>query len=272
MSVYRSEKKNNYTRISNSVFKDTRLSLKATGILCLMLSLPDDWDYSVEGLAKLVKDGKDSVKSALKELEKSGYLVRKRHRLPNGCLDTAEYNIYEEPISVDKNANAPETENPLQVFPQVDSPSEEEQPQLMNNLLKTNSINEGNDMIARMRECCEYVENKIDYDYLCEKYGIERVNEVVGIIVDTVVSNDPLCRIERSDVARELVRDRYNELERSHIEFVFESMSCSGTEIRNIKHYLQTALYNAPVTMKLHQHAKVDCENNKWWRRQSHGC
>ena len=100
MSVMRIHKTKNFTVMSNYHFKEKGMSLKAKGLLSLMLSLPDDWNYSVSGLVKLSKDGKDSVMSALAELETFGYLTRERIKNDNGQFSGVEYNIYEEPQAV----------------------------------------------------------------------------------------------------------------------------------------------------------------------------
>lgn len=97
MSVFRINKTANYTVMSNHHFKEKKMSLKAKGLLSLMLSLPDDWDYSISGLATLSKDGKDSIMSALAELEKFGYLTRKRLTNEKGQFAGVEYNIFEVP-------------------------------------------------------------------------------------------------------------------------------------------------------------------------------
>lgn len=94
-TVVRIEKNKNYTTIANYLFKDKELSLKAKGLLSLMLSLPEDWDYTIEGLTKLSKDGRDSVSSALKELEEHGYLSRYRLKDDKGRLGDSCYTIYE---------------------------------------------------------------------------------------------------------------------------------------------------------------------------------
>ena len=109
MSVFRINKTQNYTVMSNHHFKEKKMSLKAKGLLSLMLSLPDDWDYSISGLATLSKDGKDSIMSALSELEKFGYLTRKRLTNEKGQFAGVEYNIFEipqpkEPISGNSNS------------------------------------------------------------------------------------------------------------------------------------------------------------------------
>lgn len=97
MSVIRIHKTKNFTVMSNHHFKEKGMSLKAKGLLSLMLSLPDDWNYSVAGLVKLSKDGKDSVMSALAELEKFGYLTRTQLTNEKGQFSGIEYNIFEEP-------------------------------------------------------------------------------------------------------------------------------------------------------------------------------
>lgn len=124
MSVVRVHKNANFTVMSNYHFKEKKMSLKAKGLLSLMLSLPDDWDYSIAGLATLSKDGKDSIMSALGELEKFGYLERTRLTNDKGQFAGVEYNIFEQPQekpvsakSNEENANEENSnsENPAQL-------------------------------------------------------------------------------------------------------------------------------------------------------------
>lgn len=98
-NVFRVIKNCNYTTLSNYHFKDKRLSWKAKGLLSTMLSLPDDWNYSIEGLAKLSDDGIKATNSGLAELEKHGYLIRRQLRNDNGHFCATEYSIYEQPVS-----------------------------------------------------------------------------------------------------------------------------------------------------------------------------
>ena len=105
MSIVRVHKTANFTVMSNYHFKEKKMSLKAKGLLSLMLSLPDDWNYSISGLVTLSKDGKDSVMSALAELEKFGYLSRERVVNEKGQFAGVEYNIYEEPQREKPNAD-----------------------------------------------------------------------------------------------------------------------------------------------------------------------
>lgn len=99
-------KDKNYTCITNQIFRDKRLSLKAVGLLVTMLSLPDDWDYTIAGLTAIVKDGKSAVRTALNELEDCGYLVRETVREETGRFADLDYIVYENPQS-----EKPESEN-----------------------------------------------------------------------------------------------------------------------------------------------------------------
>ena len=107
MTVFRVNKTTDYTVLSNHHFKEKEMSLKAKGLLSLMLSLPDAWDYSAAGLVKLSKDGKDSVNGALKELEQFGYLKRTQAFNANGTFGGYNYEIYESP------QEKPKTEKPF---------------------------------------------------------------------------------------------------------------------------------------------------------------
>lgn len=131
MSVIRIHKTKNFTVMSNFHFKEKLMSLKAKGLLSLMLSLPDDWNYSISGLVTLSKDGKDSVMSALAELEKFGYLERNQLVNEKGQFSGVEYHIYEEP-----QKEKPVAETPKSVL-QKSGNQDAEKPRQLN----TNPIN-----------------------------------------------------------------------------------------------------------------------------------
>lgn len=136
MSIVRVHKTNNFTVMSNYHFKERKMSLKAKGLLSLMLSLPDDWNYSISGLVTLSKDGKDSVMSALAELEKFGYLQRDRMINEKGQFDGIEYHIFEQPVKEKPVAGIQNEEKPNS------AKSHEEKPPLLNtNQSRTKRIN-----------------------------------------------------------------------------------------------------------------------------------
>ena len=95
--VFRVERNRNFTVMCNHHLKNKELSLKAKGLLSIMLSLPDSWHYNITGLASLSRDGIDAVRATLKELEAHGYVTRNRLRTPEGFLSDMEYIIREIP-------------------------------------------------------------------------------------------------------------------------------------------------------------------------------
>lgn len=132
MSVIRIHKTNNFTVMSNYHFKEKKMSLKAKGLLSLMLSLPENWNYSVSGLVSLSKDGKDSVMSALQELEKFGYLTRQQQFNAKGQFSGIEYNIYEEPQQENTITEKQNAASPISANTNAEKP-----PQLNTNQLST---------------------------------------------------------------------------------------------------------------------------------------
>lgn len=129
MAVLRKEKRGSFTVIDNAIFRNYNLSLKAKGLLCQMLSLPDGWEFSVEGLTKLSTDGRSAVTSALTELEEHGYFYRKEVR-ENGKFKGIEYMISEVQIA----------EKPISENPKSEKPISENQQQLNTKELNTNSL------------------------------------------------------------------------------------------------------------------------------------
>lgn len=131
MAIFRIEKNKNYTIMSNYHLKEKEMSLKAKGLLSLMLSLPNNWDYTIEGLVTICKENETAIKSTLKELKCFGYLEILKVQNKKGQFEY-EYNIYEKPQS-----KKPEVENL-----EVENPSVENQGQLNTNKQKTNNKKE----------------------------------------------------------------------------------------------------------------------------------
>ena len=123
MAVFRVEKTKDYTVMANHHLRNTELSLKAKGLLSLMLSLPENWDYTTKGLSCICKDGIDSINATVKELEEQGYVVRKRIRNEKGQLTSIEYTILEKPQLIDTSAFQPKPENPILDNPILGKPT-----------------------------------------------------------------------------------------------------------------------------------------------------
>lgn len=128
MGVIRVEHNDNYTTMANYHLRDPRLSLRAMGLMSKMLSLPDDWDYSVAGLTKIVKEGRDAVRKALQELEAAGYLIREQSR-QGGSFAGCDYTLFEQPQN---RSCSPSSENPTTVNPTTGNPTSGNPPQLNN--------------------------------------------------------------------------------------------------------------------------------------------
>lgn len=135
MAVFRVEKTRDYTVMSNHHLRNTDLSLKAKGLLSLMLSLPENWDYTTKGLSMICKDGIDSINSGIKELETNGYVIRRRLRNEKGQLTTTEYTIFEQPQSLDIIDTPPKGGNPILDNPILDNTAQEK-PILENPILE----------------------------------------------------------------------------------------------------------------------------------------
>ena len=141
MAVFRVNRNKNYTHMANYHFREKEMSLKAKGLLSLMLSLPDEWDYSVRGLAALSKDGKDSVMNALSELEGFGYLKRTKALNDKGRFAGYDYDIFEKPQSRKPNTGNPYPEKPCPENPDTENPPQLNTNQSNTNQSSTNGIN-----------------------------------------------------------------------------------------------------------------------------------
>ncbi len=131
MAVFRVEKNQNYTTMAKFHLMDDSLSLKAVGLLSKMLSLPDEWDYTVAGLVSICKEGKDAITAAIKELESAGYIIRRQTHDETGAFSGSEYIIFEQPQDQpESQPSEPLTENPSTDNPSADNPSTENPPQL----------------------------------------------------------------------------------------------------------------------------------------------
>jgi hypothetical protein len=162
MTVFRVHKNENYTVLSNYHFKERGMSLKAKGLLSLMLSLPENWDYSAAGLVTLSKDGKDSVSAALKELEKFGYLRRTQAYDEGGKFRGYNYEIFEKPTEVSlSERETPPTQKPSTEKPFTEKPSTGNPPQLNNKelntkKLKTKKLNTDEEVEERKKSASSY--------------------------------------------------------------------------------------------------------------------
>ena len=271
MAVYRVNKTRGYTVMANFHLKDQKLSLKAVGLLSKMLSFNDGWQFSTRGLAAICKEGPDAILSALRELEEHGYLVRHRQRDAKGRMCNTIFEIYEQPQPVPPHRENPHMENPDVDNPDVDNPHGDNPAQLNTNQVITNeqsttlnkyqSINlDGMDRMDEREQYRELIRDNLEIDFLSQnrRYDIDRVNEIVEIMLDAVCSTSPTIRINGEDMPQPVVKSRFLKLDSGHIEYVLQSMADCPSDIRNIRAYLLTALYNASLTIDNYYSARVN--------------
>ena len=123
MAVFRVEKNRGYTVMSNHHLRNPDLTLKAKGLLSQMLSLPENWDYTLKGLSSINKESIDAIRTAVWELEKAGYITRRQGRDGKGKMTAIEYTIYEQPQP--PQLENPTTDNPVLENPMSDNPTTE---------------------------------------------------------------------------------------------------------------------------------------------------
>lgn len=280
MAVFRVEKTRDYTVMANHHLRNTELSLKAKGLLSLMLSLPEEWDYTTKGLARICKDGVDSICAGVRELEEHGYVVRERIRNPNGQLGAIEYTILEQPQ--EPKREKPERENPVQANPVLDAPvlgkPEQENPAQLNtyrtnkdesNTLSANPypinsypINPVTDQMGTdgMDVYREIVKGNIEYDIMKDNfpYDHERLDEIVELMAEALASRKSTFCIACDAYPASTVKFKLLRINSLHIQYVFECLDKNTTEVRNIKKYLLASLFNAPSTMGSYYKAQVN--------------
>lgn len=254
MAVCRVERTGDYTTMSNHHLRNMEISLKAKGLLSVMLSLPDNWDYTIKGLSIINKEGLDSIRSTIHELELAGYVERQRIRDAKGRFRTAEYIIREKPIS-------PMSANPTLVVSAQEIPTQNNPTQISKEeIIKDKSITDlsithsffqpqetegmnGNDERNRIK-------NQIEYDCMAERYSKRQLDELVEIMLEVALNRSQTIRIGRDqEYPREYVQERFSKINASHIERVMEGIEDNQTPVKSTKAYLLAVLFNSVSTL-----------------------
>lgn len=284
MAVFRIEKNHNYTVMSNHHLKNRELSLKAKGLLSQMLSLPDDWDYTLAGLAKINREKVDAIRTAIWELEKFGYITRTQTREANGRMSKTEYIIYEapqvtSPMLENPTTDKPILENPTSVKPSTEKSASENPTQLNTNLSNKKELNKNLSItntsnpiqsnpkynkekigLEEIDTYREIIKENIDYDILVvnNKFDVARIDEIVELMTETVCTSKEYLTIAGDEYPAALVKSKFLKIDAGHIEYVIESLKNNTTDVRNIKKYLLAVLFNAPSTIDSYYSARVN--------------
>lgn len=217
MAVFRVERTRDYTVMSNYHLKDTGLTLKAKGLLSMMLSLPDEWNYTTRGLASICKESVETIGKTLRELESAGYLTRRQLRGKNGRITDTEYTIFEKPVKpqpepAPPDTASPGTENPDMVNPDMETPDmavpdTENPPQLntkKSNIQKSNTYGSNThsffpsapaaaetDGQTEVMEKREEIRDQIEYEHICNSLNREQIDEFVEIMLEVALTKKP---------------------------------------------------------------------------------
>ena len=223
MPVFRVEKTKDYTVMSNYHLRDKSISLKAKGLLSQMLSLPPEWDYTLQGLAYINKEGINSVREGVKELENAGYIKRRRTRDAKGLFVGTEYVIREQPESDiptyenrmldNRTLENPTYDNETQINKEEEKKEKENIDCINHRIIsypgsenlpidsqKTDSLNDAMRLDER-KSYEESLKENIEYDYFIENDSKHRelVKEILEIMVDAGCSRNPFIRIGRDE-------------------------------------------------------------------------
>ena len=281
MPVFRVEKTSSYTVMSNHHLRNPDLTLKAKGLLSLMLSLPENWDYTLKGLSCICRENVDAIRTAVWELEKAGYITRRQGRDEKGKMTAIEYTIYEFPqppkpkIPVSEN---PISDNPTTEIPVSENPTQLNKDRSTKDLLNTDVSSthsipfqkeaaapperkgNGYTNMDAVRAYEEIIKDNIEYPYLIQDKSVDKgmLDEIVSLMLETVCTRRKMIRIAGDDYPAELVKSKFMKLNSSHIRFVLDCMHQNTTKIRNIKKYLLAVLFNAPNTIDSYYTALVN--------------
>ncbi|WP_287586102.1 DUF6017 domain-containing protein [Mogibacterium sp.] len=265
MAVFRVEKNKGYTVMSNHHLRNKELTLKAKGLLSQMLSLPENWDYTLAGLSHIKREKIDAIREVVKEQEQVGYIVRSQTRDEKGRLRGADYVIYEQPPASD----LPTLENPTQLNKDIQKTDLSKKEEINKDILNTDSIpilspdpsplsewdplpeKNGTEQKDAYKIYEEIIKDNIEYEHLIstKRLDRDRIDAILDLILETVCSKRKKILIAGDEYSAEHVKAKFMKLDSSHIEFVLDCMQENTTKVRNIKQYLKAVLFNAPYTI-----------------------
>ena len=262
--IFRVPKVDNYTVISNTHFKDRRLSLRAKGLLSLILSLPADWDLTLKGLVIICTEGRDAIANTIKELQAYGYIKKLQPRDKNGKLQKVIYEIYEKPLNLPFPENPEAVKStmdtealPLPEKPLTDSPVPGEPLTADPTQLSTNGIKYllNQDIHQSILSDAEStVKDNIEYEILVERYDRAMIDAIVNMICTTSVCQNPVMKIGCREIDTDTVKSTMLSLEFEHIEYVIDQFKAQSAKqrIKNVREYLLAMLFNAPSSMEIY--------------------
>ena len=249
--------------------RDLDIPFEAIGLLSVLYSLPANWEYSASGLATVSMHGKNRISKLMRLLVEKGYVEMVQLKTPDGKFAGKTIRL--------KNniGNARESKQGVQSpllqntalqtpSPHTEAPVDEAQYNIQGNNRhednKHQSINLSEDEIDEIRE---EVKDQIEYDYACKQFGKDRIDGIVDIMVEVLLSVGTV-NIGRNQIPAEQVKNVFRKIDMNHLGYIFDCIEETSREkkIRNMKSYLLTALYNAPMTIDVYYDSEYNYDSH----------
>ena len=250
MSVFRVERTHDYTVMSNHHLKNRALSLKAKGLLSLMLSLPDDWDYTLQGLAHISLEKVDAIRKAITELENEGYITRTRERDEQGRLRGTEYIIREQPISEKPTLEKPTLENPILGKPTLDKPTQAkptlENPTQLNKKIYNKNKSSMYEEIPQSNQSKEGTETELtEILQNCELKSFESKTAQMLESAVRVLYYKQSIKLSGAVLPQAEIRNLLRKVNRDTLIDAVEVLRHNENEVQNPQGYLYSVILNA---------------------------
>ena len=239
--------------------RDLDIPFEAIGLLSVLYSLPANWEYSASGLATVSMHGKNRISKLMRLLVEKGYVEMVQLKTPDGKFAGKTIRLKNNIGNARESkqgVQSPSLQNTaLQTpSPHTEAPVVEAQYNIQGNNRHEDkihqSINLGENEIDEIRE---EVKDQLDYDYACKEFGKDRIDGIVDIMVEVLLSVGTV-NIGRNQIPAEQVKNVFRKIDMNHLGYIFDCIEETSREkkIRNMKSYLLTALYNAPMTMDVY--------------------
>lgn len=268
MPVFKNKTQGQYVNVYKDILKNNSLSLRDRGMVVTLLSLPDNWEFTISGLSKIIPDGKSSIRASLKHLEELGYISRMQERVERGKFGNIAIEVHETPVS------------PLSDFPQTakrqtdnsltGKPSTENRTEYINNQLNNNQVNnhlsinhsdrnEGEIDTEQLKMLI--AENiKLEQFYELAEGNIserEMIREIYDTICDVVCFPREQIMIKGTSYPWQVVKSQFLKLKPVHIANLLERLVDNRLEIRNMESYLISTLYAESLSGTLKEQADL---------------
>ena len=249
--------------------RDLDIPFEAIGLLSVLYSLPANWEYSASGLATVSMHGKNRISKLMRLLVEKGYVEMVQLKTPDGKFAGKTIRLKNNIGNARESkqgVQSPSIQNTaLQTpSPHTEAPVVEAQYNIQGNNRHEDkihqSINLGEDEIDEIRE---EVKDQLEYEYACKEFGKDRIDGIVDIMVEVLLSVGTV-NIGRNQLPAEQVKNVFRKINMEHIRYIFDCIEETSREkkIRNMKSYLLTALYNAPMTIDVYYDSEYNYDSH----------